>query len=246
MEALSATALLRVWEVGLGQHPVERALTVLAAALPERSPDDLAALSVGRRDAHLLGVRALTFGEHLAGQADCPACGERLAFEVAAADLLTPGVDHPAPPPQPLAVGEYELAFRPPTSDDLRAIIPCGDVAAARWLLARRCVLRATRRGEDAAPEELPEGVVAALAAALAEHDAQADVQLALACPACAERWSPPFDAEAFLWAEIAAQAKRLLREVHTLARAYGWREAEILALSAARRQSYLELVGDG
>jgi hypothetical protein len=35
-----------------------------------------------------------------------------------------------------------------------------------------------------------------------------------------------------------------LLTEVHRLAQAYGWREAEILALSEARRHAYLELVG--
>ena len=34
----------------------------------------------------------------------------------------------------------------------------------------------------------------------------------------------------------------RILREVHTLAAAYGWSEAEILALSPARRRVYLEL----
>jgi hypothetical protein len=51
------------------------------------------------------------------------------------------------------------------------------------------------------------------------------------------------FDIGAFLWEEIAAQARRLLREVHTLARAYGWREADILVMSAARRQAYLEMV---
>jgi hypothetical protein len=34
------------------------------------------------------------------------------------------------------------------------------------------------------------------------------------------------------------------LREVHTLAWAYGWREADILAMSPARRQFYIELVG--
>ncbi|HEX2516118.1 MAG TPA: phage baseplate protein, partial [Chloroflexota bacterium] len=39
-------------------------------------------------------------------------------------------------------------------------------------------------------------------------------------------------------------RARRLLREVHTLARAYGWREAEILALPGRRRQTYLDLVG--
>ena len=41
-----------------------------------------------------------------------------------------------------------------------------------------------------------------------------------------------------------AREATRLLGEVHTLARAYHWREAEILAMSSRRRQAYLELAG--
>jgi hypothetical protein len=38
--------------------------------------------------------------------------------------------------------------------------------------------------------------------------------------------------------------AKAYLNEVHMLAWAYGWREADILAMSSARRQFYLERVG--
>ena len=35
----------------------------------------------------------------------------------------------------------------------------------------------------------------------------------------------------------------RFLRDVHTLASTYGWREADILALSPWRRQYYLALI---
>jgi len=66
---------------------------------------------------------------------------------------------------------------------------------------------------------------------------------LELSCPVCRQNWRLSFDIGAFLWAEINSLAKRLLREVHTLARAYGWREADILSMSATRRQAYIELV---
>jgi len=46
-----------------------------------------------------------------------------------------------------------------------------------------------------------------------------------------------------FLWTEITSQARRLLHEVHLLATTYGWHEADILAMSAIRRQYYLEMV---
>jgi hypothetical protein len=52
------------------------------------------------------------------------------------------------------------------------------------------------------------------------------------------------FDAGSFFWSELGAWARRLLHEIHSLARAYGWSESEILTLSPARRQAYLELIG--
>ena len=72
--------------------------------------------------------------------------------------------------------------------------------------------------------------------------DPMADIHLALNCPSCEHKWEAPFDIVAFLWREISAAARRLLREVHTLASAYGWTETEILALSPARRR---DLSGD-
>ena len=71
----------------------------------------------------------------------------------------------------------------------------------------------------------------------------KAEVQLTLNCPACEHSWSVLFDITTFVWAEISSLARRLLREVHILATAYGWHEADILAMSAIRRQFYLELV---
>jgi hypothetical protein len=82
-----------------------------------------------------------------------------------------------------------------------------------------------------------------AIAEAMVEHDPRAEMRLAMHCHACQHSWSTIFDIVSFFWTEIEASAKRLLREVHTLAKAYGWREADILALSSARRQCYLELV---
>src|SRR2546428_2594003 len=88
MHGLSAQELLLIWEVGLRQHPVDRALTILALALPKAPRAELLALSVGQRDAHLLAVREGTFGAQLAGFAECLACQERLEFVLDVADIL--------------------------------------------------------------------------------------------------------------------------------------------------------------
>jgi hypothetical protein len=78
----------------------------------------------------------------------------------------------------------------------------------------------------------------------MSDADPQADVELALACPSCGHQWPAAFDIASFLWKELHAWALRTLREVHTLARSYGWREDDVLALSGTRRQLYLELCG--
>jgi hypothetical protein len=108
--------------------------------------------------------------------------------------------------------------------------------------LVQRCVLE-SRQAEEVAVTDLPESVVAALVARMAACDPQAEVNLTFTCPECAHEWGALFDIVTFLWAKISAQARRLLGEVHTLARAYGWAEAEILALSPARRHAYLAMV---
>ena len=51
MRPLSGLAVLEIWERGQGRHAVDRALAILATAFPEHSLAELAALSVGERDA---------------------------------------------------------------------------------------------------------------------------------------------------------------------------------------------------
>ncbi|MFD0346200.1 hypothetical protein ACFQ0M_09210 [Kitasatospora aburaviensis] len=85
--------------------------------------------------------------------------------------------------------------------------------------------------------------VRAAVEAALAAADPQAEALLGLDCPGCGTPWWEPFDLGAFLWADVERIALHTLAEVDTLARAYGWREADILALGRRRRHRYLDLV---
>ena len=145
-------------------------------------------------------------------------------------------------PTQAIEADGYRVAFRLLASEDLLALSPATDRASARRMLLGRCVVQAERDGEAADAASLPEHVVAEVAARMAAADPQADVELALSCPACAHAWHGAFDVAGFFWQEIHAWAKSMLRSVHALARAYGWREADVLALSPTRRQIYLEL----
>jgi hypothetical protein len=242
MRPLSAYDLLRVWEVGEDQHPLDRALTLLAAACPELTLDELAALSIGQRDARLLTVRELTSGPRLNGFVECPRCAERLEFDVSVGDLRLAEDSEMEEEAWELVTGALALRFRLPNSRDLATVLGSQDPSAARNLLVQRCVLEASRDGVSVAANELPADVIAGLARRMSECDPQAEVLLDLRCPMCDHAWQVLFDIVTFFWAELAAQAKRLLREVHTLARAYGWSEADILDMSARRRQFYLEM----
>lgn len=252
MHALSASQLLGVWERALERPHAERALALLAPACPELSPEELARLSVGRRDSLLLTLREWTFGPRLVCRARCERCGEplELGFEVSDIRAVQKGEAEGAGA-LTLNVEDYEVTFRLPDSRDLSAV--AAEVESegeglddARQSLLARCVLRVVERGEERAGGALvlPEQVREAVAARMAEADPQSDIQLALTCPACEHRWSVAFDIVSYFWSEITAWAGRTLREVHALASAYGWREEDILAMSPRRRHFYLEMVG--
>jgi hypothetical protein len=247
MRPLTAAELLNVWERGQAEPPVRQALALLAAACPETPSDEIARLAIGRRDRLLLELRERTFGPRLVSVAACPACGERLEVEVAVRDLLVEGAG-PAEESGALDADGWQVRFRPPHSLDVLALAEGGadrDPGAARRRLLAGCLLGArTPDGGEADAGDLPESVLQAVAGAMAAADPQAEIELALTCPACAHAWLALFDIVSFFWTEIDAWARVLLQEIHVLASAYGWREPDILALSPWRRRAYLEMVG--
>lgn len=235
MHGLAAADVLALWERCLPQPPGARAVTLLAHADPDADP---ASLPVGRRDAALLALHAAAFGDRLAAVTGCPGCGEPLDLEVDAAELAgTAGAA--GDPPAALSVrhGDYTLRLRLPTAGDLAAV-PADGAA-----LLARCVLAAARGGVAVDPRELPAEVRRAAEERLADADPGADLELTLTCPSCGQTWRQALDPVVFLWAEVDGWARRLAGEVHALAAAYGWGEAEILALSPWRRRLYLDAV---
>lgn len=241
MRPLSVEDLLTVWELGLERRPYERALTLLSAAEGvESSQEALADLSIGSRDARLLSLREWAFGSRLEIVAACPQCEEELEIDTSVPALRA--CDEPVNRGAgEVSASGYEVRFRSPSTTDL---IACenADPATARDKLLERCVLDARCEGEPIGPGDLPADVIEVVSARMALDDPQAETRIALHCPNCSHEWDEDFDIVAFFWAEIDGWARRLLRDVHVLATAYGWHERDILSLTPGRRQIYLAM----
>ncbi len=241
MRSLAAHELLDAWESGLAVSALERPLVLLTAAT-DQSRDALAQLSIGARNAQLLALRARVFGDALDAVAECPTCGQRLEMNLRVSDFLVSSTDTPT---RELRVNGYALTYRLPDTNDLIAAQRARDVTHAREMLLQRVVLNVRPTQESSADAQLDAAAKDALAAQLEHDDPLAAMRVHMICPQCQHEWETLFDIADFFWTELDAWAKRILREVHALASAYGWNENEILALSPQRRQLYLELIGN-
>ncbi len=241
MVMLTAREVLELWDHEAAA-PAERALLPLAASAGHDLPA-LARLPLGRRDALLLELYRGTFGPELELGAECPECGERVEVELAVDELLAdPGAEPDAS--WELQRDRLALRFRAPNSDDLAAVAGGGgDAETARRALLARCLLDARRGDEPIAAAELDAEELELVAARMAAVDPLAELLLEVRCEVCGHAWPALVDVAECFWHQLAVVARRLVAEIHTLARAYGWREDDVLALSPHRRRTYLEMV---
>jgi hypothetical protein len=190
------------------------------------------------------------FGPQAECSYDCAACGEAIdilldlrdvAGNAAAAGSTGASRSEPWPVEEvTIRDGRQALVVRALTTSDLLAAGKAPDPAAA---LVRSCL-------RDTAGQPLSDTDLAGLGAedraavnAAADRLAgAASTVLRMACPGCGGELRAPVDPGDLLWERVAATAPRLLTEVATLARAFGWSEDAVLRLSVTRRRAYLEL----
>jgi hypothetical protein len=233
MTAPDNSQLLALWEHDERRHPLDRALLLYAFAAPETPSQALADAPLGTCNTALMRWHQEVFGTRLSVWADCPACGERMEFELDSTQL-------PPMMPAPAAVEVAGQRFRCPSSRDLAQIAGYTDVNQAANRLLQACASSCLRLPSDEhALRHLREAVEDAIETA----DPWADLSVLFQCPACEHRDEACFDVARYVWEDIDARARHLLNDVHLLAQAYGWSEPQILALSDTRRAAYLAWV---
>lgn len=211
---------------------VDAVSAALSAALGDLDgvPVDTAladSLCVGDRNALMLELACLAGYRTAWITATCARCDTPFDFEI----------DHAAMPVEEAPEGYPFACVALSDGRDIRVRVPTGsdqrDMGAPETLAA-------TLAGDPAA--HFSEADLAALDAAIAALMPGPPLEAAMPCPECGTENRVPLDMAG--WLEDFDS--RPLDDVHDIARAYHWSEADILALPRSRRLEYLARIHAG
>lgn len=218
-----------------------RATGVIVAALARigdrpASADVARALAAGTRERllQLIGARRRPLPDWR--EAVCERCGQRYDLEV---DLRALPVKSPGPgfPVIEVETSRGRRLFEAPNGyhEEALAARALSGEPATRMLLA---LAGLDDDAKEAAADFTPRDLVQ-IDQALEQGSPEAVETLDGICPVCGARTRARIDPLFGLFPRV----DDVLDEVHALASAYGWGEAEILAMPAGRRRRYLERV---
>ena len=202
-----------------------RDATRLIASLLEQGADllgagDIERLPVCDFDRLASGLYRMLYGQSAEVRCTCPSCRKAFEFTIPLASLETvPEV--PANGVGLVLSGGTHLRL-PSVGDVLRQIAPSANIPFV------------TVAGND------PPAEIEARLASLCPVSAQA---IAFACPHCTAESEIAFDLVIFLMKMFARESDFLLREIHLVARVYGWSLNEILSLPRTVRHGFVKLV---
>ncbi|MEZ5082213.1 MAG: hypothetical protein R2750_01980 [Bacteroidales bacterium] len=244
MRPLTSSELLTEWEQGLNQPLLHKTFALLQTASPELNTADIAKLSIGNRDARLFKLREWMFGSRFRNMAECPECSERVEWETRMTELnLLLKENSKTANEFNLEKDGYNIQFRLPNSDDIISVVSNNTKNQDPTRLLNLCVLKSKFKNRKVKFENLPENILQDLTSRIEELDPMADIRMKISCPNCSHEWESRFDIISYLWAEIDNWAKRMLQDIFSLARAFGWSEKEILEMNPMRRNIYVEMV---
>lgn len=238
MLPLSGERLLAACEQAHGEPAVLRAITLLAAALPEYAREQLLQWPIAQRNRLLLQLHRISFGLSLEGYAACTQCGTGMELHLAVADVLEDIDENRLPARLEWLDADQPRSMRQATSADLLAAAQMPSDAMAEERLLLRCL----GMDESSAPT-LPPDAMQAARMRFEQLHAASQLHCVMHCPECDHEATWELDPAHFVWREAQHAAGRLLNDIHVLALNYGWSEADIAAMNPRRRETYLELL---
>ena len=244
-------------EIGQSMLSASRVSAVLARCVTRLGPiapvslESLRSLVAGDREALLLYLRRLTFGERIRGSLRCPepACGEPMDLDIAIEQLLLPPYSEAKQWYEATLEMDgvtYTVRFRLPTGADQEALADAarGNPEGAAQQLLRRCMEKVIAP-DGQSGNGLPSALGQRLSALMAERDPQAEITLKLTCPVCDQVFTALLDAAGYLFSEITNRARQIYNEIHYLAFHYHWSLSEIMAMTPVQRRRHVECLAD-
>jgi hypothetical protein len=244
--ALSDAAILQLWDVAESLAPALKSREILRSCLPADAFSRILQAPLGHANVLLLRIRQKRFGSRFHILDRCQHCAETIEFSITAESLLEGLRPPPAEDRRELPFEAWTLQLRPLCLLDLIELLPDASPEANGRRLMARTVTGCSLDHQVAAIRDLPEPAWETIARCQHEWDPAAEILFRLSCPACRHIWESSLDPGSYLWLELAAQARTLQAQIHTIASTYGWRESEILALSPERRAAYVALIVNG
>lgn len=242
-----------------GISAVKHIIFLLSRCLVELGPkkvvqdDDIRSLTLGDHDALLLHLRRITYGGKIASVLVCPkaGCEEKMSLELNIEDILIPPKQHTREfyeLNKKVNGDNYSIEFRLPTVGDLEAVTDSftENSESSSMKLLYRCIRDVKKNGRKLISENLlPETVADTISRRMAQLDPQSEILLNMTCPVCGNEFMANFDIGNFFLKELAAHSQDVFHEVHLLAWNYHWDEGDILDMTRARRQIYLNMLAE-
>jgi hypothetical protein len=243
---LTGTVELRLAETTDAGSIPARVTAALAATLQHsggRKPllKTVAGLCVGDRQYMMRELAALLRRGQRWLSVPCRNCGNVFDFVLNDADLPVKEAGAGYPFIQ-VETGLGTCRFRVPTGADQEAIAGITDEAEALRALVTRCLVEPSHL-EAAEERRFTAADVERIDAALEDVAPEVALSVQADCPACGVAHAVDADPYVVL---AAMSSDELFKEIHILASAYHWSEAEIISMPVIRRRRYLELIDRG